>query len=421
MMRLAALGFLVPFVVAGPAVREAAQENAIEARFEVLDENGAPISSAEIVWVPEDAVKEWELEQRGIEGQDWFTKVLLLGKTARTDTNGRLVIPPFEGDILVIAHRDNRYWAENFSLRESPFQCALRSVTPLRVRLTDQGGAALQGEVALRASDGVEAWDVATAPLSALDNIAHFFGADQYEEELATGYSFTIAQVGVFKNTPEMEIDLASKQEAPVQLKGLPTGTIELSINDANGQPLRGEIEVTISAVREAGQNRVAPPPVLRVTDTGKVTLPHIGLGIELEIGVKRPYAERATLFEVEGPKKGGEVVKRTVDYKERDVVLIGRIIDEEGVPIEFDNVDVVFTVGNFLVKGAGEITIRTRKDGRVQFPLICRGRDAIQNADVRFVRKVERLNLHLEYHWATTTVIEAGIVDLGDMVLKRP
>jgi hypothetical protein len=421
MMRLAALSFLVPFVVTGPAVREVAQEAAIEARFEVLDEHGAPISVAEVIWVPEAAVKEWELEQRGIEHQDWFTKVQLLGKAARTDTNGQLVIPSFEDDILVIAHRDNRYWAENFNLRESPFQCPLRMVTPLRVRLTEQGGAPLAGEVALRASDGIEAWDVATAPASALDNIAHFFGADQYQEELDAGIAFTVAQVGVFRNTPEVEVDLASEQEAPIQLKGLPTGTIELAINDANGQPLRGEIEVSISAVREPGQNRVPPPPVLRITDTGKVTLPNIGLGVELEIAVKRPYAERSTLYAVEGPKKAGEVVARRVDYKEKDVVLLGRIVDEEGVPLEFDNVDVVFKVGNFLVKGEGEITIRTRADGRVQFPLVCRGRDAIQNADVRFVRKVERLSLHLEYHYAITTVTEAGIIDLGDIVMKRP
>lgn len=421
MMRLAALSFLVPFVVTGPAVREVAQEKAIEARFEVRDENGGPVSVAEVVFVAEDAVKEWELEQRGIADQDWFTKVLLLGKAMRTDTNGQLVIPAFEGNILAIAHRDNRYWAENFNLKESPFQCALREVTPLRVRLTDQGGAALQGEVALRASDGITAWDVASAPVSALDNIAHIFGADLYEEEIAAGYTFTVAQVGAFRNTPEVEVDLANPGDAPVQLKGLPTGAIDLTLNDVNGQPVRGEIEVTISAVREPGQNRVPPPPVLRVTDTGKVLLPNVGLGVELEIAVKRPNAERATYYEVEGPKKAGEVVTRRVDYKENDVLLIGRLVDEQGVPLEFDYVDVVFKVGNFLVKGEGEITIRTRKDGRVQFPLICRGRDAIQNADVRFVRKVEDLNLHLEYHWATKTVTEAGIIDLGDMVMKRP
>jgi hypothetical protein len=417
MTRFAALGLLLPFVTLAGSGQDAPPPM----RFEVRDANGVEVAGAGIYYVHESQVTEWHLQQRGIDTLDWYSKVALLGTAVRTDTKGRFEIPPFEGDILVIAHRDDRFWAENFSNTETPFECGLRQQTPLRVRLTDIGGAPLQGEVALRATDGIESFDLTAGPLSPLDNLVHLFGAAEFEEEVAAGYEMTVVQVGVFRNVPSLAVDLENLPDEPVQLKGLPTGTIELSLFDPAGKPLAGEAEVSIAVVRSGEERGTPPPPLVRVTNTGRVTLPNIGLGLPLEVAVKRPYSERAATYSIEGPKKAGEVVARRIDHKERDVLLVGRLVDEAGAPLVDEYIDVYFKTGNFLTKGEGVITVRSRADGSIQFPLVCRGRDAIQNADVRFVRQVEELHLLLEYRWVTTEVTEAGVVALGDMVMKRP
>jgi len=405
---------------AHPAAQDPVPEG--QARIEVLDDLGKPVSAAEIFMLHGDQARDWNLEQRGIYEQDWLTKVALLGDTVRTGSNGTIDLPLWEeGDMLVLAHRDGRFAGRALKNRPGPHTLTLREAAPFRVRLTDASGQPLVGaEVALRANDGLDQYDLTTAPVSALDNIANLFGAVDYLDEQDAGSELSVVQVGVFRNVPSMEVDLESPPSGVVQLTGRPTGSLDLTLVGTNGQPLVGEIEVSVRAVRDPGEAAAVPPPALvRVTDTGAVTIPNIGLALDLEVTLRRPFSTTRTRFELKGPRTAGETVTHREEYRERDVLLRGRILDRSGEPMEHDFIDVYFKTGNFLLKGEGVQTVRTRDDGLIQFPLICRGRDAIQWAEVDFVRQVEDTGVRMSRAWEVREVTEAGVIDLGDLRLE--
>lgn len=419
-----ALGGLLASLPAADAARPVAQEGVPEgmARFEVLDAEGKPVSAAEIYMLRGDEARDWNLEQRGIPEQDWLTKVALLGEPVRTGANGGIDVELWEdGDMLVLAHRDGFFAGRAVRNRPGPHTLTLREKVPVRVRLTDASGQPLIGsEVALRANDGLDQYDLTTSPVSSLDNIANVFGALDYLEEQDAGSELSLVQVGVFRSVPKAEIDLESLPGSVVQLTGRPTGSLELTIVGANGQPLVGEIEVSVRAVREAGSAAEVPPPALvRVTDTGSVTIPNVGLALDLELELRRPFSTTRTRIEMKGPRTAGESVPHRIEYAERDVLLRGRILNRSGEPMGDDFIDVYFKTGNFLLKGEGVQTVRTRDDGSIQFPLICRGRDAIQWAEVDFVREVEDTGVRMSRAWEVREVTEAGIIELGDLQLQ--
>lgn len=391
------------------------------ARFEVIDSVGQPVSNAELFLLEEARARDWNLEERGIAEQDWFTKVALLGRSVRTNMNGICEVPLWEGRMLVIAHRNGRYFSRNFRSGGGPHECPLRTSTDVRVRLTDASGKPLVGgEVALRADDGIDQYDLTIAPVSVVDEVANLFSAGEWTGEVEAGSRITVAQVGVFREVPAMEVDIEKLNPAVLTLTGRPTGSLDLTLVDATaGNALRGELEVSVRAVRRDNDTSVEPPSLLRVTETGQVTIPHIGLGLELILELRRPNSVTVTRIEMTGPKRAGEVLSKRIEYRERDVLLMARVLDAQGDPMSHDYIDVYFKTGNFLMKGEGARTVRTRDDGRIQYPLICRGRDAVQWAEVNFVREVEDMNIRLEHPWEVREVTEAQIIDLGDITLK--
>ncbi|MEZ5979618.1 MAG: hypothetical protein R3F34_15575 [Planctomycetota bacterium] len=391
-------------------------------RIEVSNgSKGGLVPNAEVYFVPDDQVKAWQLQQAGIDDLDWCTKAVILGRTARTDHNGKLELPIWEGGMLMLAHRDDRWFGRHFDGGPGPMELPLVDEIAFKVRLTDKAGNSItNGVVALRASDGIEEYDLAHSPMSALDNVASFFKIDDFqEEEGAAGYAISVAQVGTFRRIPHVSIDLMDPPSSPIVLEGLPTSTLELDIVDQAGKPVRGEVEVLVKAKRNPDELEIEPPPVRRITDTGKVTIPNVGLGLDLEIEIKRPDSVSANRFEVKGPMEPGKPATHKWDYREKDVLLMGVVVDRDGEPMADTNIDIYFETGNFLTKGKGEWTVKTRADGRIQYPLVCRGRDAIQNAKVRFVRQVEQTGKYMEYQWSTDEVTQAGIIDLGTIQLK--
>ncbi|QDU82915.1 hypothetical protein Pla163_00090 [Planctomycetes bacterium Pla163] len=410
-------------IVAGTATVDPAQDAIPDgmARFEVIDAEGQPVSGAEIFMLEEERGRDWNLEERGIADQDWFTKVALLGRSVRTNMNGICEVPLWEDGMLVVAHKNGRYFARNFRSSGGPHECPLRTPTDVRVRLTDASGKPLTGgEVALRADDGIDQYDLTIAPMSTVDEVANLFAASEWVGELEAGSRLTLAQVGVFREVPTMEVDIEQPNPAVLTLTGRPTASLDLTIVDATaGGALRGELDVRVRAVRRDTDSSIEPPPLRRVTDTGQVTIPHVGLGLELIVELRRPNSETVTRIEMTGPMKAGEVLSKRIEYKERDVLLMARVLDAQGNPLSHDYIDVYFKTGNFLMKGEGAKTVRSRDDGRIQYPLVCRGRDAVQWAEVDFVREVLDLNLRLEHHWEVRVVTEAQIIDLGDITLK--
>lgn len=390
------------------------------ARFEVLDAFGKPADSAEIYMIEEENATEWNLVQHGIIDQDWETKVALLGRTVRTRSDGTIDVPLWSDGMLVLAHRNGSYFGRRVRAEPGPHQLPLRDQVPLRVRLTDPSGRPLVGaHVALRTNDGLEKIDLTTAPVSSLGGCANLFGAADFAEEVGAGYRITVSQVGVFRTVPEMVVDLEALPDEPIQLAGRPTGSLDVKLVGADGKPLVGNVEVSVRIRRDDQVPEVETPPVVRVTDTGSMTIPNIGLGLELLLEVGRPYSSNRTQIVIDGPNSPNEPLAHTIEYEERDVLLRGRVLGKDGEPLAGEYVNVYYEVGNFLLKGKGVQTVRTRESGYVQFPLVCRGRNAIQHAKVEFVYEVEDLHTRHAAAWNVDTVTEAQVIELGDIELE--
>lgn len=132
----------------------------------------------------------------------------------------------------------------------------------------------------------------------------------------------------------QFEFTLATVPSAPVRLVVDAGGVVELSLVDADGQPIEFAADMRLEIDRErAGE---LPLPMLEgwlqcwPSRDGRARYEHVGLGLPLVALASAPALDFAD-HDFEGPKLAAEIVHATVALRNAASIVRGRLLDVEG------------------------------------------------------------------------------------------
>jgi len=146
------------------------------------------------------------------------------------------------------------------------------------------------------------------------------------------------------QTTVQASFDPLAPPDDPIVLVLPATGSVEIAVFDAAGQPVEDGLPVVLQTPIKFNRPNPVPEPRLWVQGSrnsrvapvkeGIARFDHVGLGLELEYGAdfsRTGYIERRLGL---GPQRAGEVARLHLRQKEEDPALSGRVVDENAVTI---------------------------------------------------------------------------------------
>ncbi|MBC8328742.1 MAG: hypothetical protein H8E31_08345 [Planctomycetes bacterium] len=229
------------------------------------------------------------------------------------------------------------------------------------------------------------------------------------------------------------EIDPFAETLDAVQLVLPPTGSLEVAVLNMAGDPAKDGMTVFLqrrmpdeyrsrfssSASSMVGQSWLGL--LDQKTVGGKVRFDRVGLDLMLEIGALFSLGGELNHIEARGPIQQGEIVTIVLKQTRETPVVLGRLIDERGVPWTEEVVGCLFwlTADNQILKSP----LRVSPDSSGGFRALCPSVPVGGPLQGRFSFVASKLGA--VRIWGTEVVPEfplGGVLDLGDLRLdKKP
>jgi hypothetical protein len=387
----------------------------------VVDAAGAAVPSAE-VWVLSDAGP----GDVNVFGRLDQVDALMTERGVRreADTAGRLKISaPSQAPTLVLASRGRLWGTEQIDPDdEGPIQVELELDATLRARVIDSRDRPLAG-VEIELVQKTEHWSnsMRTAETLGAEGVATFRHAQRTVRERGGG-SWYMGVSAMLETPVEAALEPGALPTEVVTLALPAVGAVEVRVFDDDWSEFAGEATAALGIVREGEPRHISPfseirrPRVEHKVVNGVATFPHVALGHELEVLVRRGGSRVPTYAYGRGPAVAGE--QRSLDVRlgaDHPVALL-RAVDAEGRPMADTALQVRVELNAQHIRSADDANVTTDASGRFKVDL---DNDWAEGTDrVMIVTLGPR-----EAPDATGEVdagqrLEPGINDLGDVVL---
>ena len=342
----------------------------------------------------------------------------------RADAQGRVAVPRGVQGFALLATSGELWGCAMFTSEST--EAAVVALAPdrdVRVRVVDSQGAPVLGApVALQQRRGPASFDLLVVPTEAPDGVARLRHAGHFLRA-AAGESFVVALPGLLDPPLERPVSLADPADDVLNFVLEPTGSCEVVVLDARGQPLAGPLEATLSFA-DAGPGGAASPLPRTATRRSRsgldVGFEQVELGRQLAVSVQREDSAAPLLATGAGPRRPGERVVLEVRVPGDRAILRGRLVDQAGTPLGQVAVHARIESAGAEQAGPPDVSLRTARDGRFSV-------DCAPLPDEAFERSLAVYRLSEDGTDLAVTrrplpaELDAGVHELGDFVLAQP
>lgn len=392
-------------------------------------ESSEPLPTADVIVLDTGVIDERELQAQLGATPDFEALFEYLGVTYHTDDNAQVMIPEPIGD-LVIAGRTETHFNFAFDVDTDSGELTLR-LNPIRllaIKVVDGNGLPVEGApVSLRIRNGYFPQDLMRAE-SNRDGIANLKLFDLLFTML--GDEDILAALLVLTPTPvETPIDFNQLPEEPPVLVLPEAGQVEVHIVDAEGELQTEDYMVDLSIIDPNEVRSDTPGPdqwedplehLNGRASNGKAYFPLVAFDQHLEVRVVSMDGERREVISGRGPVRGGKPVVFTLSPAVKHPILVGRVLNAEGMVGKNLNLDTRIKENSQSGNSTHHASIRTDDEGGFRFlledefePGSTRSLTIIMKATKRKPKRMAKVDLSRSFG--------PGEHDLGDLVVLVP
>lgn len=356
------------------------------------------------------------------DGWSYENAFRILGRRYVADRDGVARVPRPRQHIVAAASFQDLWGKVEFTEEgQESVELLLEHDSTVRVRVVDEHGVAVAGApVALRIV--YPQWRHDIAPVrSGPDGIAkleHLRAYVQQSDEIKP-----FAALAILAHDPvEKELDLSDLPEDPLELVMPATGSLEILLVRSDAEPVTEPCVVTLQMNDVPTDGRTIFPgagrQMQRGTQDGRVLIDHIGLGLTLVASFWSPRYSCEPVG-ISAPSLLGERVQAKLVARVETPVVVGRALDESGMPLADVTLAASITTWTGESSNGWGTGLRTDAEGRFVVPVS----SSNQNA--------ERMELHLSTSSPTPPRLTAmialpprmmpGELDVGDVEMALP
>lgn len=421
---LAAAAATGPLLAQAPAPAQAPQASpgAVQAQpasspgglnpVRALDGKGKPLPGAEVWYVCEAEVPRAALGRLGLLDSDSLTQMAFLGRRLAADAEGLAPVPAWPEGVCVVLVRQG-VLCDMRNLRHpdaAGTEVRVRDRGTLRLTLTDAQGRALPGSaVCVSEILGSERRRVRAAPVDGPGGLGQLDLLDELSFRLEEGSTLELEPFGHFAKPQRLPLDLDNLPSDIVKLESAPFGSLEVRLARADGRVPCGRIEVLVRTVGEG-----ASAPIVYLTDDGRLSIPRVGVGTQLELVARRPGGSDRAPVAVQGPKSAGESVAADLEFEESELILLGRLADPSGRPLYRRTFHGVAKARSVFFRREFEFFFQTEPDGSFQMLLPLDEKVPYSEASIELEQLDPENRPIARYRWAAGQELRAECLDLG-------
>jgi hypothetical protein len=387
-------------------------------------DGGMPLEGATVRWATLQRMREAREAQPGARNADVEKLLERVGTATLSDANGEARVPRLGERLRVSARHGELFtYAMLRGDETEPVPLELDQDRSVEILVVDGAGRAREGvpvavSVALPRGDD-ERWRGETRE----DGIAELAHA---QVELAgvfqrgTVFAELVLPMAVDADdplvVPRVAFDDQPWPSRPLRLVLPPTGGVTVRLLAESGEPYVQRARVELSLVDrnpDMTARQRNSRTFSREAEQGVASFSYVGVDLELRVNARSFDELRPVTDTVTGPLRAGQVVEVPLRFEQRWPVLVGRLLDEGGMPLAERSVEVRLQSGG-NERGTHEFV--SDSEGRFRCTIESRGvlREltlellaAKDDADVARTKALELATLPPED------------VDLGDVVLE--
>ncbi len=367
--------------------------------------------------------------------QAWFRDGLLdsqIDATAirgQSDGDGRVRIPKPERSAVVVARRGNLWGFRTLEpTTEEPIELALHEDFDLEVEVVDAGGrprADFPVSLRWRQSRWHQDRILARTDTDGRALLYHA-GFRMRSWSLSPEASWVVALVAALERPVEHILDPTAAPTGAIRLVAPATGSLEVSIFDARGEPYIGPVT---AGLRLLGGEVARDPAVdlgferdlvLPESANGRALFEHVEPGRSFEASIARRGSHALHTARGVGPAAPGERARIEVHMGRSTAVLTGRAVDGAGAPLARVQLRSRVDSSTSLDFGQRTVEIPTDDEGRFELdqPLQTTSQgQATLTVYLPGPRGEERLSAAREL----PPDLRPGLHDLGELTLELP
>ncbi len=356
-----------PAKVADPSTFTVAGEPVAEVSIELAD-SGKPLPGA-VVWY-------WRKRTAagsGDELESWLRSSSIESHQSQAvrleaDVFWMVRVPDDEAGFRIAAQAPGLWGCATFAPgRNATVSVGLAPDSDLGVRVVDAGGAPLAGATVVLRQRRLAVFDLLTAVSGEPDGIAVLRHVDWVlRSQSVAREGLTVAVQGLFYPPVEKLVDWTTSPTEPMVLTVRPSGSLEVTLIDRSGAPVRVPFEVRI-AFDDHGSSRAWSEgrfETLRTQDGSSVVFEHVELGHHIDVRVILAGLDNSQGGTGPGPSVAGERMQLRIPLRDDVAVLCGRLVDGEGKALEGTCVSARIEHGIGFADEDGW-SLRTAADGR--------------------------------------------------------
>ncbi len=355
--------------VTDPSVAASAEADLAEVAI-VCADTRAPVPGASVWWWPKPAVLDGDASFESLLRQSAAEDQAQAARQVAADQNGRVWVPGVAQGIFVAAASAGLWGYASFDAdRREPATVLLAPDADVRVQVVDRTGApVVRATVALRERRLTTTIDHLTARTKE-DGIAVLRHAGWFVRAAPDRQGLVVALRGLLDPPLERRLDPDALPDDVVRLVVGPTGSCEVAVEDASGQPVGGPIDARLRFADGnapgalAGRAQCAETLVSRTGAT--VVFEHVALGHALAVTVTREGSDACLEARGLGPSRPGERVRLCVRAGVESAILRGRLLDAQGTPAGDRAVRARLEAVGGDQSFEGSWSLRTASDGR--------------------------------------------------------
>jgi hypothetical protein len=351
-------------------------------------------------------------EQRNALAHPVEIEALLAGGSPierRTDDTGRARVPAPNGPVVAIARSGDRFGCAG--VHDTGVDRVRIRIGPdwsLPIQVVDSAGRPVVGvPVALRQRGAWRIDEPVVVRTEAPDGIGRVPHAGARIAASAANGIWLAAVQAVLREPLEREIDPSVTPSEPVVLVLPETGSVDVQVLEADGQPYSDLAQVHLAA---AGPGP-AGEPAAAISRGGRARYDFVELGLDLRASANRlrsgPGRAEAT---GPGPRAAGESIALTLRLGGSGTVLQARVVTPDGAPVATRDLHAALRDPTDSMA----FLVRTDADGRIRFDLATH----VANRGALTLTVRDPLDGRAALGATVPAGTPPGIHDLGELVL---
>jgi len=387
------------------------------------------LPTAEVMVLDTGVVDERALQMQLTQAPDFEALFRDLGITYRTNDQAQVMIPEPIGD-LVIAGRTDTHFNFAFDVDTSSGELTLRlnPIELLAIKVVDGAGHPVEhAPVSLRTRSGFFTQDL-MRELTDQDGIARLKLFDLLKTMLAQEGVFAALLV-LTPEPVEVAIDFLKLPEEPPVLVLPEVGQVEVRVVDEEGKASQEDYLVDLAIIDPTQVRSDTSGPghwedpldhITAKTHRGIAPFPLVAFDQHLKVAAVSMDGERKAEVLGPGPVRGGGKISFTLAPKIESPILIGRVVNTEGMVGRNLNLESKLESQSNGNRSSSTSQLRTDEDGRFRMVL-----EEKWNGDgtralilgMKATKRKPRRELRVELN----RTFGPGEHELGDLVLEVP